>query len=80
MATTNFVSGTVVASSWLNDVDAAVYGDTTTPFTMPVSDTARASFRIPHGVAPTSPVDGDMWTTTAGLYIRINGTTVGPLS
>jgi hypothetical protein len=27
MATTNFVPGTVVASSWLNDVDAMVYGD-----------------------------------------------------
>jgi hypothetical protein len=28
MATTNFTSGTIVESSWLNDVDAAVYGST----------------------------------------------------
>lgn len=42
--------------------------------------TSTASFRAPHGTAPTSPVDGDMWTTTAGLYVRINGATVGPLS
>jgi hypothetical protein len=35
---------------------------------------------VPHGTAPTSPVDGDVWTTTAGLYVRINGVTVGPLS
>ncbi|KKL70600.1 hypothetical protein LCGC14_2103250, partial [marine sediment metagenome] len=42
--------------------------------------TAKASLRAPHGSAPTSPVNGDMWTTTAGLYVRINGGTVGPLS
>lgn len=44
------------------------------------SSTARASLCLPHGSAPTSPVDGDMWTTTAGLFVRINGSTVGPLS
>lgn len=44
------------------------------------SSTARASICLPHGSAPTSPVNGDMWTTTAGLYVQINGSTVGPLS
>lgn len=39
-----------------------------------------ASLRVPHGTAPTAPVNGDMWTTTAGLFVRINGATVGPLS
>ena len=42
--------------------------------------TALASLRLPHGVAPTSPTDGDVWTTTTGMYARINGTTVGPLA
>jgi hypothetical protein len=37
--------------------------------------TANAPLRIPHGVAPTSPVNGDIWTTTDGVYIRLNGTT-----
>lgn len=46
----------------------------------PLSGTARAFFNLPHGAAPTSPVNGDMWTTTAGLFVRINGVTVGPLS
>lgn len=41
--------------------------------------TGGASIIIPHGTAPTSPADGDMWTTTAGLFIRINNVTVGPL-
>lgn len=42
------------------------------------SATGGAGFRLPHGAAPTSPTNGDMWTTTAGLYARINGATVGP--
>jgi hypothetical protein len=48
--------------------------------TVVASTTARASLTMAHGTAPTSPVNGDMWTTTAGLYVRINGSTVGPLS
>ena len=46
----------------------------------PAATASLAPLRIPHGTAPTSPTDGDMWTTTAGLFIRINGATVGPLS
>lgn len=37
--------------------------------------TATASINLPHGVAPTSPVNGDEWTTTAGAFHRINGIT-----
>lgn len=33
---------------------------------------------IPHGSTPANPVNGDIWTTTAGLYARIDGITVGP--
>lgn len=52
----------------------------TTYLTTPAGTTGVSSFRIPHGSAPTSPVDGDIWTTTAGIYVRINGGTVGPLT
>lgn len=38
------------------------------------------SMRFPVGVAPSVPVDGDMWFTVAGLFVRVNGATVGPLS
>lgn len=45
------------------------------------SATGGAGFRLPHGAAPTSPVNGDVWTTSAGgMYVRINGVTVGPLA
>lgn len=35
-----------------------------------------ASVNLPHGAAPTTNIaDGDIWTTTAGLFCRINGVT-----
>lgn len=47
---------------------------------LPASTTASASLSLPHGAAPSSPVNGQIWTTSAGLFVRINGATVGPLS
>lgn len=45
----------------------------------PASTTSTAGLRLPHGAAPTSPTNGDLWTTTTGVYARINGSTMGPL-
>ncbi len=53
---------------------------TTTRVITKASATGGSGLNLPHGAAPSSPVDGDIWTTTAGLYVRINGSTVGPLS
>lgn len=39
------------------------------------STSGTSGFRLPHGTAPSSPVNGDVWTTTAGIWARINGTT-----
>jgi hypothetical protein len=39
------------------------------------SATGGAGFNVPHGVAPTTPVNGDIWTTTTGLFMRQNGAT-----
>ncbi len=51
--------------------------------------TAKASFaasaaggagvNLAPGTAPTSPNNGDLWTTSVGLFAQINGATVGPL-
>lgn len=37
--------------------------------------TGTAGLNVPHGTAPSSPVNGDIWTTTSGLFSRINGAT-----
>jgi len=54
---------------------AQVQIETTGKLTTLTPTTSAASVRLPHGTAPTSPVDGDMWTTSAGAYIRVNGVT-----
>ena len=39
------------------------------------SATTGAGFNLPHGAAPSAPVNGDVWTTTGGFFWRQNGTT-----
>jgi len=39
------------------------------------STATRATLNIPQGVAPTSPINGDMWMTTTGLFARFNAAT-----
>jgi hypothetical protein len=34
-----------------------------------------APLNLPQGVAPTAPNNGDLWTTSAGVFARINGVT-----
>jgi len=41
----------------------------------PAATTSITSIRLPHGTAPTAPTNGDVWTTTTGLFARINGVT-----
>lgn len=40
---------------------------------------AAASINVPQGTTPTSPADGDLWTTVNGLSIRVNGQTTPPI-
>ena len=45
---------------------------------MTQSSVTAAGLNLPQGSAPSSPVNGDMWTTLAGVFARINNVTVGP--
>jgi hypothetical protein len=47
----------------------------TVPLVTIASASGIAGFRVPHGAAPSSPVNGDLWTTTAGLFVQIDGVT-----
>lgn len=44
--------------------------------TTAASATGNAGLNLPHGTAPTSPANGDIWTTTSGLFAQINAATV----
>lgn len=50
------------------------------PLVTAAPSAAAAGLTLPPGAAPSGPNNGDLWTTSAGLYARINGSTVGPLS
>ena len=72
-------TGTLALTSDLSSY-AALSGATFTGTVIAVTPTTSlASIRLPHGSDPTSPTDGDIWTTSAGIYVQINGATVGPL-
>ena len=79
-STTNSVSGTThthaltLTASDINAVNKT--GDTMTgKLTLVTGSTTTASLNIPHGAAPTTPVNGDIWTTTSAPMVHINGTT-----
>lgn len=67
------LTGDVTISGTAGFAGAAV--SASTGVNTPVGTTALSSLRIPHGAAPTSPVDGDMWSTTTTLNFRLNGVT-----
>ena len=68
--TDGFISGCAKLSGTNN------YGPGTQK--LPASAAGYAPLNIPHGTAPVAPDNGDIWTTTSGLFYRINGTTVSP--
>lgn len=48
--------------------------------TTAVSGISGASINLPQGINPSSPVNGDVWLTAAGMHAYINGSVVGPFS
>lgn len=57
------------SSGFLTTAGATMTG----PINFPAATTSIASWRAPHGTAPSSPTNGDFWTTTSAAFIRING-------
>ena len=82
----NGVTETIAEQSWvtsqgyLTSTDLTPYalkaGATFTGLVTTVaSTTTTAGLNVPHGAAPTTPVNGDVWSTTGGLFWRQNGST-----
>lgn len=72
---------TFITSSNFNSLGDARWGLTAAVNTWSAKNTfaastaARATVNIATGVDPTTPSDGDIWMTSAGLFIRNNGVT-----
>jgi hypothetical protein len=45
------------------------------PLVTAASTASLSGFNLPPGVAPTTPANGDMWTTGTGFFGRVGGTT-----
>lgn len=67
-AATNFFGGIVGVGN--------ATPSTSTALIVPASTTGVSSLRVPHGVAPSAPVNGDIWTTATAMFVQINGSTV----
>lgn len=80
VAVMDYATATVTVKVGLAVTGAAAFASTLTVagvLTTVASAAGGAGLNLPHGAAPTSPVNGDLWTTSAGgLYARINGVTV----
>ena len=70
--TANIISASLTGST---QIAAAIY---TGKQTYAAGTTGSASANIPAGVAPSAPVNGDVWSTSTGIQARINGATQGP--
>src|SRR5207253_2790975 len=51
-------------------------GTMTGRLTTSTPNSSGSGFNLPQGADPSSPNNGDMWTTAAGLKVRVNGVTV----
>ncbi|MBO9542868.1 hypothetical protein J7643_19955, partial [bacterium] len=72
--TISIASANVIAALGYTPANRA--GDTFTgKVTTAASAAGGAGFNLPHGVAPTTPGNGDIWSTSAGIFARINGAT-----
>ena len=58
----------------ITDASAVAFGD---PLVTLASATGAAGLNVPEGVAPSAPVDGDIWVTAAGeFFVRLNGVSI----
>lgn len=71
IATTAFVKG------GLADKLSKTGGTLTGELVLLASTATDVPLVIPHGIAPTASAAGDMWSTTSGLFMNVNGTVAG---
>lgn len=80
IAVTSDGSSSVTIATTSGSYTGTFVGTATGVLISNASTTGGAPIRIPHGATPTSPVNGDFWTTNSGFYVQISGSTVGPLA
>ena len=71
------VSGkpTTVAGYGITDAMKKTGDSATGKISFLASAAGASSIGVPHGTAPSAPVNGDVWSTTGGFFFQINGST-----
>jgi len=69
----------IAGGTWPGAASITTIGSLAVKLNTLASSTSTAGLNCPQGAAPTSPVNGDVWCTSAGMFVRIAGSTVGPL-
>lgn len=62
-------------ASFAYGLGVGVAGSATSFLALGAGTTALSSLRIPSGAAPTSPVNGDIWSDGTDIFIRLGGVT-----
>ena len=84
-ARTNLGLGTMATQSATDYLTTAAATSTFMPLaggtfsgkvTFASATTSASSVNVPAGTAPTSPANGDIWTTTTGIFAYVNGVSV----
>ena len=75
ISTSGKVSDSALSSNVVLKNVANTFSGASSKVTVIATSTTSAGLNIPHGTAPTSPANGDVWTTTTGFFARINGAT-----
>lgn len=76
VASTAFVANQVSTINTSLNGKVAKAGDTMTgKLNLPASAAGGAGINLGSGAAPSSPIDGDVWVTSSGYFVRFNGTT-----
>jgi hypothetical protein len=71
-----FIGNTSTTSTWLGgNLLVGTRIDGASWVNVGAGTTAKSQINLTSGVAPTTPINGDVWSTTTDLLARINGTT-----
>ena len=74
-ATTDTLTNKTLTTPTLTLAGVGIATSASTNLNILGSTTTVSSLRIIPGTAPTSPTNGDVWSTSTGAFIRINNTT-----
>ena len=75
ISTSGKVSDSALSSNVVLKNVANTFTGASSKVTVIATATTGAGLNIPHGTAPTTPANGDVWTTTTGFFAQINGAT-----